>query len=273
METRNKTVMENREWFFANVENSKERINETFKSLENSIKMIQIIKENQRQLNENGKFTYECDEERTIDVPLQKSCQYCSNCGCLCCQICAWPAEEELSKCTYFNCGRGCPICPGKCRREAHIRVDTKKEKYTVKVTKVYEVKKNLFEESRKRLSATEVALDQEISKMSQLGKSILNDMEQIKVSLIELDKIALKTIKLTNEEYFKQLITFEEEEKKPGYLFRVKGLKMLQDYAKRINAFSKEEDITNLYPICDEILKELKDKVQNEQGNSCFIF
>jgi len=38
---------------------------------------------------------------------------------------------------------------------------------------------KNLFEQSQKGLSASEAALDQEIDKMSKLGKSILKDMEQ----------------------------------------------------------------------------------------------
>lgn len=192
--TMSKQVMENRKWLFVNVQSSKDRINDAFKLLENSNKLLQAIKQNEKQLNENGKFTYECEEERTRDVPLPNAYQYCGNCGCLCCQICVWPAGKELSQCSYFNGGRGCPKCPGRCNREAHLRADKIKEKYTVKVTKVYEAKKNLFEQSQKGLSASEAALDQEIEKMSKLGKLILiKDMESIKNSLMELDKIALK--------------------------------------------------------------------------------
>ena len=271
--TMSKQVMENREWLFANVQSSKDRINQAFKLLENSNKLLEAIKQNEKQLNENGKFTYECEEERTRDVPLPNAYQYCGNCGCLCCQICVWPAGKELSQCSYFNGGRGCPKCPGNCKREAHLRADKIKEKYTVKVTKVYEAKKNLFEQSQKGLSASEAALDQEIDKMSKLGKSILKDMESIKNSLMELDKIALKPRVFTNEEYFKQMIEYEETEKNPGFENRVKGLKMMQEHAKQINAFSKAEDITHLFPQYNGILKELKNKKTNKQGASCIVF
>lgn len=271
--TMSKQVMENREWLFANVQSSKDRINQAFRLLENSNKLLEAIKQNEKQLNENGKFTYECEEERTRDIPLPNAYQYCGNCGCLCCQICVWPAGKELSQCSYFNGGRGCPKCPGNCKREAHLRADKIKEKYTVKVTKVYEAKKNLFEQSQKGLSASEAALDQEIDKMSKLGKSILKDMESIKNSLMELDKIALKPRIFTNEEYFKQMIEYEETEKNPGYENRVKGLKMMQEHAKQINAFSKAEDITHLFPQYNGILKELKNKKPNKQGASCIVF
>jgi len=94
---------------------------------------------------------------------------------------------------------------------------------------------------------------------MSKLGKSILKDMESITTSLMELDKIALKPRIFANEEYFKQMIEYEETEKNPGYENRVKGLKMMQEHAKQINAFSKAEDITHLFPQYNGILKELK--------------
>jgi GTPase SAR1 family protein/uncharacterized protein YnzC (UPF0291/DUF896 family) len=271
--TMSKQVMEYREWLFANVHSSKDRINQAFKLLENSNKLLEAIKQNEKQLNENGKFTYECEEERTRDIPLQNAYQYCGNCGCLCCQICVWPAGKELSQCTYFNGGRNCPMCPGRCKREAHLRADKIKEKYTVTVTKVYEAKKNLFEESQRGLSASEAALEQEIEKMSELGKSILKDMESIKTSLIELDKIALKPRVFTNEEYFKQMIEYEETEKNPGYENRVKGLKMMQEHARQINAISQAEDITHLFPQYNDILKELKNKKPDKKGISCSIF
>lgn len=83
----------------------------------------------------------------------------------------------------------------------------------------------------------------------------------------MELDKIALKPRIFTNEEYFKQMIEYEETEKNPGYENRVKGLKMMQEHTKQINAFSKAEDITHLFPQYNGILKELKNKKPNKQG------
>jgi len=125
-----------------------EWINQAFRLLENSNKLLEAIKQNEKQLNGNGKFTYECKEERTRDVPLPNAYQYCGNCGCLCCQICVWPDEKELSQCLYFNDRRGCPKCPENCKRGAHLRADKIKEKYTVKVTKVSK-KKFIWEKSK----------------------------------------------------------------------------------------------------------------------------
>ena len=79
---------------------------------------------------------------------------------------------------------------------------------------------------------------------MSELGKSILDDMQKIKNSLIELDKIALKPRVFTNEQYFKEMIEYEETEKNPGWENRVEGLKMKRDIAKHINDISKAENI-----------------------------
>ena len=75
---------------------------------------------------------------------------------------------------------------------------------------------------------------------MSELGKSILDDMQKIKNSLIELDKIALNPRVFTNEQYFKEMIEYEETEKNPFWENRVGGLKMMRDQAKHINDISK---------------------------------
>ena len=109
---------------------------------------------------------------------------------------------------------------------------------------------------------------------MSELGKSILDDMQKIKNSLIELDKIALKPRVFTNEQYFKEMIEYEETEKNPGWENRVEGLKMMRDQAKHINDISKAENISNLFPQYNNILKELKNKKPVKASSSnCIVF
>lgn len=189
--------------------------------------------------------------------------QWCNKCGCLCCQVCAWPEGAVFSQCTYFNGGRGCPICNG-CPREAHRRADHTVEVETVKVTKIYEAKKELFEEGKKGLTRSE----------AELGKTILEDMQKIKNSLIELDKIALKPRVFTNEQYFKEMIDYEETEKNPGWENRVEGLKLMRDQAKHINDISKAENISNLFPQYNNILNELKNKKPEKANNThCITF
>jgi len=257
--TLSKQVMEYREWLFASVQSSKDRINEGFRLLEKSNNLLEAIKKNKKKLDENGTFTYEDYEERTKEIPLPKPYQWCNNCGCLCCQICPWPEGAVFSQCSYFNGGRPCPKCPGRCRREDHRRCTHTVQVERVKVTKIYEAKKELFEEGKKGLSTSEAALEKEINIMSELGKKILEDMQKIKNSLIELDKIALKPRVFTNEQYFKEMIEYEETEKNPGWENRIEGLKMMRDQAKQINDISKADNIANLFPQYNKILDELK--------------
>lgn len=53
------------------------------------------------------------------------------------------------------------------------------------------------------------------MNKMKVQGEEILRQMKEIKSSLEELDRIALKPRVLTNVEYFQQKIDFEKEQKK----------------------------------------------------------
>ena len=109
---------------------------------------------------------------------------------------------------------------------------------------------------------------------MSELGKKILEDMQKIKNSLIELDKIALKPRVFTNEQYFKEMIEYEEAERNPGWENRVEGLIMMRDQAKQINDISKADNIANLFPQYNKILDELKNKKPDKANSShCFVF
>lgn len=268
-----KEVMRNRQWLFANVQSSKKRINEAFSLLERSNQFLQTIKKHEKEINENKSFTYQVEEDRTKKIYLNNVYQYCTICGCPCCQICVWPAGANVSQCTYFNGNRRCPICPGHCYRESHGRLEYITEKYTVKVTKTYDAKKQLYDKSKEGLSNSEIALNNQIEIMSNLGKSILKDMDSIKKSLIELDKIALKPRLFTNVDYFNQMIQYEEETKNPGYKGRINGFKMMRDQAIQLNEISNAEDITQLFPQFNNVIVELKKKKSKEGSSSCLIF
>lgn len=93
--------------------------------------------------------------------------------------------------------------------------------------------------------------------------------MKEIKSSLEELDRIALKPRVLTNVEYFDQMIDLEKKQKKQGYTKRIKGLEMMRDQAKQLNDLSKANDITQLFPTFNNVINELKSKSKT----NCIIF
>ena len=51
-----KEVMIKRNWLFASVQSSRQRINDTFDLLEESNNLLNLIKKNQKLLDENGSF-------------------------------------------------------------------------------------------------------------------------------------------------------------------------------------------------------------------------
>ena len=76
-----------------------------------------------------------------------------------------------------------------------------------------------------------------------------MEDIQKIKNSLIELDRIALKPRVFKNEEYFKEMTEYKETEKNSGWVNRTDDLKMTRDKDKQINDISKADNIANLFP------------------------
>ena len=139
--------------------------------------------------------------------------------------------------------------------------MDKIKEKYFVRVKKDYEIKISSFEKSKQELSISEDAFNQKIEITPKIVQSLLKDMESLKKSLIELDKIALNPRIYTNEILFTDMIEHAKEDKKPGWEFRVKVYKIMQEQAKQINILSNDKDITLLLPQLNNILVDLKNK------------
>ena len=270
-----KQVMSKRNWLYENVKSSQKRVNEGFKMLDKSKELLDAIKKNKKLIDENGSFTHKVVKKIPRTVYLDINYQFCDNCKQICCQFCKWPQNEPYSMCTYFDpnsChynGGGCPKCPGHCNRKAH----SKANKYIVYDEKeemeVIKAKKDLYDDGRRKLSTSDLLLNETIEKMRKEGENMLKEMKEIKNSLDELDKIALKPRVLTNVEYFQQMIDFENEKKRPGYSKRIEGLKIMKEQAEQLNKLSNANDITQLFPTFNNIITELKTKTKT----NCLIF
>ena len=111
--------------------------------------------------------------------------------------------------------------------------------------------------------------LNQTMNKMRKEGEKIIKQMKEIKSSLEELDRIALKPRVLTNVEYFDQMIDLEKKQKKHGFQNRIKWLEMMRNQAKQLNDLSKTENVTQLFPSFDGVITKLKSKSKT----NCIIF
>ncbi len=270
-----KQVMSKRNWLYENVKSSQKRVNQGFKMLDYSKELLDAIKKNKKLIDENGSFTHKVIKKVERTVYLNNNYQFCDNCKQICCQVCKWPQNEPYSMCTYFNPNSchynagGCPICPSHCNRYSHSKVnkyimyDEKEE------TEVIKAKKDLYDDGQKNLSMSDCLLNETIEKMRKEGENMLKEMKEIKNSLDELDRIALKPRVLTNVEYFEQMIDFEKEKKSPGYTKRIEGLQIMKEQAEQLNKLSQANDITQLFPTFNNIITELK----NKSKTKCSIF
>ena len=93
-------------------------------------------------------FIYEDEVLRVRETKTNIPYNYCRKCEEYCCQVCRTFDENGISLCTYFNGGRNCPKCKGKCPRYYHIRTYYFIEKDYVKEKKVWEEKKRYYDEN-----------------------------------------------------------------------------------------------------------------------------
>jgi len=277
--TLSQQVLLNREWLFANVESSQKRVNEGFKMLEKSRDLLEAIKKNKELIDKNENFKYITTEKIPETIYLNDTYQFCSICNQMCCQCCKWPQNQPYSMCTYFKDNgvysesKGCPCCPGHCRRRSHVRANSYIVYKEIKKEEICEVKKKNFNEGKSGLSISDQLLNETIEKMSNQGKLIFKEMEEIKNSLKKLDEIALKPRVLTNVEYFQQMIDYEKDQKNPGYQKRIEGLEIMKSHAQQLNDISKANDIIQLFPKFNEVINQLKEKSESKKESKCSIF
>ena len=92
--------------------------------------------------------------------------------------------------------------------------------------------------------------------------------MESIIIILKELDKIALKSKELINEEFLELLIEDEKYERKIGYLNRIEEFKKKLFQIKIINNLNKYGNIKQLFQKYNSIIDELMNRRPNKFKN-----
>ena len=270
-----KQVLSKRNLLFDSAKNLQKRVNQGFKMLDESRELLEKIKKNKTLIEQNRSFKFKIKVNVPRTVKLNDAYQYCINCNQMCCQYCKWPDNEPYSMCSFFDPNssnyhpEGCPKCPGHCNRYSHVKTkeyivyDEKEEEVIINAIK------EAFEGGQKGLSYSEQLLNQTIEKMRQEGEVIIKQMKDIKESLEELDKIALKPRVFTNAEYFQDMIGYEYHYHNRGYLKRIEELEIMKNQAEILNATIKAENITQLFPKYNNIITELKSKSKS----SCILF
>ncbi|KZS17697.1 Uncharacterized protein APZ42_016591 [Daphnia magna] len=233
-----------------------------------NIKEIIALHKDQVNANMNFDITVKVPKKKRIDVDTNQTALNCSKCKVTCHYPCNpnswkvfcpvfWQSEEivnticdttilimELTSneinimpavssaksllVRNISTGRACKVCPGKCKPRDHANELTKWMNFQEEETRtLYDIRKKYDDAMKKTVSAEDLknALQGEVE---QLRFEIIKAMDEITRCSNLLKKIALRGDPLSTPEYINLMIEYENKEKKPGYLERIKSFEDL---------------------------------------------
>ena len=178
--------------------------------------------------NENFTYTIPMTKQRQIHVKKGTYVTNCVNCNFTCHYPCLIADDRQKFKCWAMenrcdktsNC---CRICAGNCSWVHHFNNGYKFELYTTTETRTSDdLKKNYLvgKEDKKKAEAMVNNIKKHITDTRQ---DVKKKMKTVQGCLAKLNEIALRTNPLTEENYLEMLIRSEEDQKRAGYLERIK--------------------------------------------------
>ena len=231
--------------------------------MENIKKEINIIETNKDKINQckNFNYKYKKPDIKKKDLPQGEHTTTCIICNYTCHYPCKIPDNNHKSKCSAMKNGK-CKVCKNKCEWNEHKNLPYIIEYKEIEEIRSSEELKKKYFDSQSKLSASEQILNNLNEEYNNILVDCYKKSEDIKKAVEELKKISLYVNPNEDyEEYIKFCIQNEENDKKNGYLDRIKGYKKLLDIHSRINkAFHNQNIFDDFEKFKNEvILKKIK--------------
>ena len=169
-----------------------------------------------------------------------------------------------------------CTVCKNKCEWNQQKNLNFIYVYEEVEKTKTSEDLRQKYVESSSNLKQSEQILKGLEKDFCDILTECYKNSEEIKKCVEKLKETSLcKNPNESFEEYIKHCILNEQNEKKPGYLDRIKGYEMLKDTNDRIiKAFKGQSIFEDLDKFKEQILNEKKQIFKMvEKEKSCIIF
>jgi hypothetical protein len=264
-----KKVLDLRKQLQATILGLRPQLDLSLQVMENIRKEINIIETNKDKINQCKDFNYKFKKPEIVkkDLPQGQHTSTCIICNYTCHYPCYIPDNNNKRNCSAMRNGF-CTVCQNKCEWNQH-----KNLAYIIEYKEVEETRSS--EELRKKYvdsQSDKTAAEQILNKLNEEFNNILIDCykksDEIKKAVEELKKISLHVNPNEDyEEYIKYCIQNEENEKKKGYLDRIKGYKILLDIHSKIN---KAYHGQNIFSDLDDFKKEITEQKDKE---NCLMF
>ena len=281
--TLSRKVLELRQKLEATIIGLRPQIERSLGIMENIRKEIAYIKSNKDKIDQFKDFNYKYKEPKVTKKNLNQG-QYTSNC-IICNNTCHFPCyipeDSNKIRCSAMGNDGFCTVCKGKCKWDQHKNLNFIYEYEEVEKIKTSEELRKKYVESSSDLKQSEQILKGLEDDFLNILTDCYKNAEEIKRCVEKLKEDSLcKNPNENFEEYIKNCIINEEREKKPGYIDRVKGYKMLKDTNdKIIKAFKGQSIFEDLDKFKAYILKEkeeilkMYEKEEKEGNRNCIIF
>lgn len=194
-----------------------------------------ILRKHANEIRDNKNFEYVVDVPKHRQVNL-KTGEYVTNC-LQCNATCHYPCEipdNNKRGCGAMK-GDNCTVCPGKCHWQQHTNNPFRFETYVAKEKRTYDAMVKRYKNAQDAFG-----------RKAAIFQHIVNDFMGTQIKVIELiatprravqriEEIALKANPLSAVSYIELMIESEKQERKTGYIERIKHLEIVKKQAEII--------------------------------------
>ena len=188
-----------------------------------------VLYEHEAKINASKKFTYEIimTKQRKLNLKPGTYVTNCVNCSFTCHYPCYILDDKEKFSCyameNQYDKDTKCRVCTGHCHWSYHFNNGYRFELYEETETRTSDELKEKYQEGIEGRKTAQAMVDNIKRNINVTREDVKRKMKTVQSCLEKLDKIALRTNPLTEEDYIKMLIQSEEDQKRPGYLDRIK--------------------------------------------------
>ena len=193
--------------------------------------------ENEKKIMLTHKAQIEANQKFTYDMPVVKQRQKfvtpgtyvtnCVNCNFTCHYPCYIADDEKKFYCWAMenrcDTNTKCKVCIGHCSWIHHFNNGYVFELYDDVETRTSDKLKKKYQAGVTGKASVQKMIENIKTGILETRDDVKKKMKKVKECLTKLNEIALRTNPLTEEHYLEMLIRSEEEQKKAGYLDRIK--------------------------------------------------
>lgn len=256
-----KNVLEKREQIKTVISNILQHESEGFSILAELQKQLEIFKENNNEVENNRNFEYKADENKQEKIPVTigQHVTNCLNCKVSCHDNCTIEDDHKKQECSVMDEEGNCKICPKKCAWSDHKNSRYLYKCVTTTVTKINDKKEKRYKEAQQKMLTYEHYIEKTFCDVEELHVKIVSLVNQMNKCKSKLQEIALSPDYLSTVEHIDLMIHFEEIEKQPNYIDRMRMLKEL----KKMTLV--EESVKNF----SDCVKSMKENIVAVTGKS----